>query len=178
MENTKCFRMRRMLPVVMSFSWLVPDHKTYRNLAMILALLLVATVQAATTRHVDDDQENDDGDGSTWETAKKTIQAAIDEAEEGDIILVNDGSYKPIWTKNKAITIRSVNGAEETIINGGGSERCATLEEFGSILEGFTLQNGYAAEGGGAYGGTLTKCTLNGNQAVFGGGASYSEMTN
>ncbi|NLF62496.1 MAG: hypothetical protein GX574_15255, partial [Lentisphaerae bacterium] len=136
------------------------------------------------TWHVDASRPDDDGDGRSWESAKKTIQAAIDAAEESDTILVTDGTYAPIDTTNKAITIRSVNGAKKTIIDGGGAARCATLGDFYSerktVLEGFTLQNGYAKEyGGGAYRGTLTNCTLTGNSADWaGGGASYSDLTN
>ncbi|MGI6356272.1 MAG: hypothetical protein ACOX6W_14435 [Lentisphaeria bacterium] len=53
MENAGCFRMRRMLPVVMSFFWQIPGRKTCRNLAMLLTLLLAAVVQAANTWYVD-----------------------------------------------------------------------------------------------------------------------------
>ncbi len=123
MENARCFRMRRMLPVVMAFSWLVPERKVCRSLAMFLALLLAAAVQAANTWHVDAKQGKDTGSGSTRGDAKQSIQAAIDAAAEGDTILVDDGIYSPIQTADKDIAIRSVNGAQTTIIDGGKAER-------------------------------------------------------
>ncbi len=176
MENKWCFRLRRPLSVVMSFSWLIPKQQARKKLAMILMLFLAATIQAANTWHVDASRPDDIGDGRTWETAKKTIQAAIDDAEDDDTILVRDGIYEPIQTGNKAITIRSVNGAQKTIIDGRGVERCATLGDYGSerktVLEGFTLQNGFAGEGSGACGGILRHCTLINNGApdlVLGG---------
>ncbi|NMA45523.1 MAG: hypothetical protein GX945_03070 [Lentisphaerae bacterium] len=159
--------MGRMRPVVMGFSWLHPGRKTRRSLLMILTLLLVAAVQAANTWHVDATRPDDDGDGHSWESAKKTIQAAIDGAEAGDTILVTDGMYEAITTAGKAIVIRSVNGAQKTIIDGKVVARCATLGAPNSgrktVLEGFTLRNGYADKGGGACGGTLRHCTLTNN---------------
>lgn len=167
MKNARSFQMGRRRPMVMGFSWLFPGRETRRNLTMILALLLAAAVQAANTWHVDATRPDDNGDGHTWENAKKTIQAAIDGAEEGDTILVTDGFYAAITTAGKAIVIRSVNGARKTIIDGNGVARCATLGDYGSgrktVLEGFTLQNGCADKGGGACGGTLRHCTLTKN---------------
>ena len=181
-----------MLPVVMAFSWLVPERKVRRSLAMFLALLLAAAVQAANTWHVDAKLGKDTGSGSTRGDAKQSIQAAIDAAAEGDTILVDDGIYSPIQTADKDIAIRSVNGAQTTIIDGGKAERCATLGGPGSaqntVLDGFTLRNGYAAEGegGGAYGGTLINCILVDNAAPLGddgvashgGGAYKCTLTN
>ncbi|OQC14691.1 MAG: hypothetical protein BWX73_01691 [Lentisphaerae bacterium ADurb.Bin082] len=167
MESARCFRMRGMLPVAMSFSWLVPERKTRRSLAMLLTLLLAAAAQAANTWYVDASSGKGAASGLTRGDAKQSIQEAIDGAAEGDIIEVNDGFYAPITTAGKAIVIRSVNGAQKTIIDGKGVARCATLGDYGSerktVLEGFTLQNGCADKGGGACGGTLRHCTLTNN---------------
>ncbi|MCL1920724.1 MAG: hypothetical protein FWG50_06555 [Kiritimatiellaeota bacterium] len=138
--------------------------------------------------------------GTCWAVAKQTIQAAIDVSAAGDTITVTNGVYAPISTDNKAITIQSVNGAEHTIIDGGGMHtptaagnevitigphrpppprgRCATLD-IGSLLDGFTLTNGEADYGGGAYGGTLNNCVLTGNAANhYGGGAAECTLNN
>ena len=49
-----------------------------------------------------------------------TIQAAIDAAINGDEVVVSDGTYSEnINFSGKAITVRSVNGAASTIIDGG-----------------------------------------------------------
>ncbi len=134
--------------------------------------------------HVDAARDDDSGDGLTWATAKQTVQAAIDLSIDGDIITVADGTYAPIATADKAITIQSANGPLTTFINGGGTDRCATLAEGSdardTILHGFTLTNGFTtASGGGAYGGTLKGCILSGNAAdERGGGAASSTLEN
>ena len=76
---------------------------------------------------------------------------------------------------NLDIVIRSVEGAEKTIVDGGGTNRCATLGEstndvVKTTLIGFTLRNGNAteaeADGGGATGGILRNCCIR-NNACF-----------
>ena len=153
-----------------------------------------------TTWHVNAMRFDDSGTGRGWITAKKTIQAAIDLAIAGDTIVVTNGIYEPFSTDNKTITIQSVNGAEYTIIDGGKTNRCATMGSAASktntVLVGFTLRNGngrtswdggglyyyYDYCGGGARGGTLKNCTLTGNTAMdnsgAGGGAYYSVLDN
>ena len=123
--------------------------------------------------HVDATNGADTSDGFSWATAKKTIQAAIDLAGDGDTIVVTNGVYGPIITDNKAITIRSASGAEKTIIDGGGTSGCAWLtcidrdtytdQHWDTVLEGFTLQNGSAYDFGGVYGGTVKRCIIKNN---------------
>src|SRR5271169_4513440 len=77
-----------------------------RMVAVALLVLVALPVAAtATTIHVPAD--------------KPTIQAAIDAAVNGDIVLVADGTYtENIDFMGKAISVKSVNGANTTIING------------------------------------------------------------
>ena len=141
---------------------------------------ILTTIWGDTTYYVTPNG-SDASDGTSWVTAKKTIRAAINASGSGDTITVTNGTYAPISSNNKAITIQSVNGFNDTIINGGGTNRCATLAAFGwdcgpSTLSGFTLTNGVApgsddAYGGGAFGNTLNNCLLTGNTAELGGGA-------
>lgn len=137
--------------------------------------------------HVDAEKGDDANDGRTWRRAKRTIQGAIDVAVDGELVLVFDGVYGPIDTNGKGIEIRSVNGAEATIIDGGAASRCARLldTESGFLsldastsLVGFTLRNGRSAEdGGGTIGGRLVGCILCDNATEgIGGGAVCAEL--
>ncbi|MCL1921921.1 MAG: right-handed parallel beta-helix repeat-containing protein [Kiritimatiellaeota bacterium] len=155
----------------------------------MLAFMSVATLNAA-TYYVDASRPDDGGDGLTWATAKRAIQAAVDCADDDDVLLVAPGTYWPINTNDKRITIESAGGATVTVIDGGNTNRCATLGRStdNTVLTGFTLRNGYASHanvtieryvGGGAYYGTLNNCTITGNTAGWqGGGASYSTLNN
>jgi len=125
--------------------------------------------------HVDASTGDDANDGTSWSAAKASIQAAIDVASEGAAIFVNDGRYAPISTANKAISIYSVNGPDFTIIDGGATNRCATLgehNETNTCLYAFCLTNGAALHGGGSYGGTLENCLISGNTARSSGGGA------
>lgn len=133
---------------------------------------------------------DDSNDGLPWGAPKKTIQSAIDEAFDGETIRVADGVYPPIVTANKSIRIESVNGAAATIIDGGGTNRCATLAgqydsaSTNTVLIGFTLRNGYATSffgpyagaicGGGSYGGTLERCVISNCVAYSEGGVTQA----
>ena len=143
------------------------------------------TTQAPFSYYVAASRPDDSGDGLSWATAKKSIQAAIDVTATGDVILVTNGTYGPIVSSNRAIIIQSINGATETILDGGSSRRCASLArgttsgDKNTVLIGFTLQNGFTTNyGGGAAGGTLNSCIVTGNSAGRGGGGAYGGTLN
>ena len=81
-----------------------------------------------------------------------TIQAAIDGASGGDTIVVRPGTYREnIDFRGKALTVKSQYGAYTTVIDGGGAGSTVTFqnnEGAGSVLDGFTVTNGSAADGG------------------------------
>lgn len=106
---------------------------------------------------------------TNWTTAATTIQAAVDAATDGDTLWVTNGVYAPI-TCYKAIAIRSVNGARDTIIDGGGTQCCAGFLATNRVIEGFTLRNGNAVSGGAASCGTFNKCIMTGNVSTGTGG--------
>lgn len=96
---------------------------------------------------------------------KATIQAALDAAFEGDEIEVLDGTYTGPGnfdlTVRRDTTIRSQNGPEVTILDGGGLAPLLMFDSHAVALEGLTLRNGRnpAYGQGGAIrvaGGTLT----------------------
>ncbi|MBI2441381.1 MAG: hypothetical protein HYV35_08430, partial [Lentisphaerae bacterium] len=108
---------------------------------------------------------NDANNGTSWALAKQTIQATINRATSGDTVLVADGTYAPI-TIRQGVTVHSVNGAQVTIIDGGGVARCVYMSA-NAALDGFTVTNGYSYNGGGVYvyRGTVQNCMISGNSA-------------
>ena len=85
-----------------------------------------------------------------------TIQSAIDDANNGYVIIVEDGVYsgpgnRDIDFLGKAITVRSLNGPENCIIDCNGSESephrgffFHSGEAERSIIDGLTIMNGHA----------------------------------
>ena len=75
-----------------------------------------------------------------------TIQSAINACNNGDVVRVADGTYSEnIDFIGKQIKVRSANGAENCIIDGGQNGPCVSFENGegnNSILNGFTLTNG------------------------------------
>ncbi|MGA1795417.1 MAG: right-handed parallel beta-helix repeat-containing protein, partial [bacterium] len=110
-----------------------------------------------------------------------SIQGAIDDAADGEYILVHDGTYPGnINFKGKGIVLRSENGSAKTIIDGGAQGSVVTFNTYegaSSVLEGFTLQNGSAANGGGIHcsfsSPVITRCTIARNAATSHGGGIY-----
>lgn len=80
-----------------------------------------------------------------------TIQAAINAASTGDVVLVAKGTYvENLDFRGKAITVKGSDGPEETLIDGGSPSNpdFGTVVTFvsnegpDSVLQGFTLTNG------------------------------------
>jgi len=122
-----------------------------------------------------------------------TIQEGIREAVDGDTVLVAEGVYtgagnRDIRFAGKAITVKSEAGAEATIIDCEGSERAIHRgflffrgEDSLSVVDGFTIQNGYCKNVPQAWGAgifcrgsspTIKNCIFSGNIAGSGGGIS------
>ena len=137
---------------------------------------IVTAVFSNYTFHVDATTGSDANDGLSWATAKASIQAAVGEALDGEVVYVKAGTYTPINSNGKRICIESVDGKSVTIIDGGGTNRCATLgSTTNTLVRGFRLTNGMASDGGAAYYGSLEDCDVVGNVATrYGGGLYYS----
>ncbi|MFH0908208.1 MAG: S8 family serine peptidase [bacterium] len=146
---------------------------------------------------------NDANTGLSWLAPKRTLQAAVDAAHDGDLVLATNGVYREGGAAvggaltsrvavTKAVSVRSVNGREQTVIlgspdpvtlsNGSAAVRCAYLSGLARI-DGFTLSNGYTMvsgdevhdrSGGGILldgGGAVSNCVVEGCVAdVYVGG--------
>lgn len=75
-----------------------------------------------------------------------TIQAAIDAAVSGDVVVVAPGTYfENIDFLGKSVTVTSSGGPATTTIDGGATSSVALFnsgEGLASVLQGFTLRNG------------------------------------
>ncbi len=111
--------------------------------ALFSLVLLVSSPILASTIRVPGDQA--------------TIQAAVDVAVKGDIIVVADGLYSGMGNQDvdfmgKAIKIISQNGPGNCILDGGGAGRgfwFHSQEKATSIVSGLTIQNGNGGTMGG-----------------------------
>jgi len=114
----------------------------------------------------------------TQNTYYTAIQLALDAANSGDIIEVDDGTYAESITfpNGKVITLRSLNGSSYTTIIGVNGFATVTSSNCpdGTTLEGFMITHNYGNSGRGiaiAAGYlTINNCTISDNSSVIGGG--------
>jgi len=116
-----------------------------------------------------------------------TIQAAIDAAGQGNRVLVAPGIYgENLFLQGKALILQSQAGPQWTVIDGNRTGRGVTIFYFGTegiIIDGFTIRNGLAENGGGIFCATpspsslakIKNCRIAGNFATNGGGI-YCEL--
>jgi len=165
-------------------------------IALIVSLFSFCGATASTTWYVDG-WISPSGDGTSWLTGFNTIQQGIDEASDGDTVVVAPGAYfENIHFKGKNIVLRSraPHTPAWTIIDGSQAGPVVTFsgtEDETCVLSGFTVRNGKAkdAEGAGICGGTSehhTRATIENNiiTANFGidafargGGLAYCDGT-
>ena len=114
------------------------------------------------------------------------IQDALDDANNGDTIEVDEGTYYEniVFNGKNSITLQCSNPSDPavvaaTVIDGGGKDHVvAFLEDINSNLKGFTIQGGNTKEyGGGIYiwnsSSNITGNMIKGNTAEFHGGGIY-----
>ncbi len=147
-----------------------------------LGLRLARTVMEARTLCVDGAVGNDSNNGLSWERAKKTIQNALNNASDGDTILVKPGVYKENSSGDGGlynlhgikVTIKSTDGPLHTTIDGERKRRvvkgtAAELEDVWAnhslLLDGFTLQHGFHNLPGAALFCNLRNCIIRDNIA-------------
>jgi hypothetical protein len=121
------------------------------------------------------------------------IQAAINDANDGDMILVSNGTYRGQGNRDidfagKAIIVRSQHGPTSCIIDCQASadeQHMGFLFQSGegpnSVLDGFTITNGYHEEAGAILcmyvhindfrpsSPTITNCVITNNRGTYAG---------
>ena len=146
----------------------------------------------------------DANDGSSWTLAKKTVQAGIDVAlASGQEVWVAAGTYAERITLRSYVyvyggfagteTQRSERNwsAHPTVLDGNQGGNVVTAREAGpgwSTIDGFTIRNGKATNGGGIYcsyaSPTIANNTITGNSGWSSGGgilctsSSYATIRN
>jgi len=160
-----------------------------------------AGIAGALERFVAQDGQAPEWPYTNWSSAASNIQDALNVASNGDTVWVGDGVYYAptnaytnanstnVVYLTKALTLRSLNGPDAAIINGGGSNRCVYMYLptdaclYGpAIIDGLTLTNGLAFHSGaGIYmsgqttgTGIVQNCTIAGNVLQLESAASYS----
>ncbi len=119
------------------------------------------------------------------------IQHAIFDAIEGDVIVVEPGTYvENIYFDGKNLKIKSIDPnapdvVAVTIINGDSQDSVVTFfgnENASCELAGLTIANGQAYQGGGIYNDSgnpsITNCTFKTNSATDDGGAIFNRNGN
>lgn len=109
----------------------------------------------------------------------ESVQAAIAAAPGGATIVVNPGTYtENIDLLGKALTVSSSQGAGVTRLvapaAGGPVVRCTSAETQATLIRGFTIAGGSAADGAGVLivgaSPRIESCTITGNTASARGG--------
>lgn len=137
------------------------------SLASIVLMICVSEGAFGETWYVDG-SVSASGEGTSEETALKTIQEGIAKATHGDTVIVAQETYlENIHFGGKNITLRSSAPLDpdvvaDTIIDGNLSGSVVTFagtEDETCVLSGFTITNGQAEQGGGICGGAAGSCT-------------------
>ena len=150
-------------------------------LALLANIIVSGLFAASVTRYVSLTGSNT-SPYTSMATAAHEIGLAVNISNNGDIILVDAGTY--LLSTNivitKGITVSSINGSDVTIIDGNNAVRCVFIDHPNAVLEGFTIQNGknLSGYGGGVdidKNGTVRNCIIRNNQARDGGGVALDK---
>ena len=144
---------------------------------MVIAVLVITASTQAEDFYVDASRPDDSGDGTSWATAKHTIQAGIDATDGNDTVWVTNGIYDAGGTTagteaitnrvtfygKSFITLRAVStnpadtvivGAPDPDTSGPGPKAIRCIRQgsghSGMQVFGFTITNGYSAITGGS----------------------------
>ncbi|MEI7983781.1 MAG: LruC domain-containing protein, partial [Bacteroidota bacterium] len=150
-------------------------------LSAFLVMQMTVSAVFATTRYVSLTGSNT-APFISLATAATDIQSAVNVSLDGDLILIDDGTYllSTYIYINKGVTVKSIHGANMVIADGNHVTKCFVLNHTNAVVDGLTIRNAYhpGGFGGGVNiqtGGTVKNCTLHDNQARDGGGVAIDD---
>lgn len=173
--------------------------KLIQRCLLVLFAATFGVVHAATTIYVDSGVA-DEGDGTSWETAKKTIQAAIDIAAKNDTILIAKGRYlissslKIARSEEEGIHSIELRGAtgnpEDVVVDAQGQCPCLVASGWNQIIvNSIAFENGCSTSDPNVAGGItatdksmITNCIVRScchrmsGQNVYGGGINLTTL--
>lgn len=136
---------------------------------------------------VDDLTGSDDNPGTSWASAKQTIQAGIDaQMEFGGLVLVSNGVYQLTDTLiiDKPLSLTSYGTPGATVIKAASKQGCIKISDERVRVTGFTVINGNNV----GYGGgidcnfslqpVISDCVISNCSAQYGGGVAYGTVVN
>ena len=164
------------------------------SLFLISVPILFSSVMSfpvsAVTRYVNINNSSPLPPYTSWATAAKVIQHALDECNENDRVIVAAGVYATGGAGStqfsrvsipRKVSLISLSGPEQTIIVGAGpagptAVRGVSMGNY-TLLSGFTVSNGHTVAnsyGGGISGfGIVSNCIVCCNFSAMGGGGIY-----
>ena len=168
-------------------------HIGHRFSCLFVLALVAATRAGATVFYVDGSRYNDNDSGLSWPFAKRTVAAALAAANAGDEVWVKRGTYAGSVTVGSGVglyggfvgteALRDQRNwqANATVLQGSGSGSVVTIPADASastVVDGFTIRQGQAQDGGGIRIGararpSVRNNTLTSNNATRHGGAIY-----
>ncbi|MCE5315189.1 MAG: choice-of-anchor Q domain-containing protein [Armatimonadota bacterium] len=142
-------------------------RKHHSTFTLLLVTILILCALSAHSEIYYVAKTGDDGnDGSSWAQAKLTVQAGINTATPGDEVWVASGTYVQCLTLTSGVKLYGgfpVGGAgwvsrdsavNETILDANEAGSVINVQDNANentVIDGFTIQNGKASNGGGIY---------------------------
>lgn len=121
---------------------------------------------------VDASQPDDSNDGLSWQTAKKTILSAIEDAENSDKIIIAPGIYSGnVSPQGRQIWIQSADPFDPETVSSTilqGTVSVTQLEQQGCVILGLTISN--TSGTGILCAGTsprISRCVIRGNRSLY-----------
>jgi len=135
------------------------------------------TVVTGQVHFVKPDSPNPLAPFTSWETAARTIQAAVDAAVSGDSVVLAEGIHSlnsEVRITTGIFVVGSGAGAYPSVVDGRSRFRCFYVDHPDAIISDMLIMNGRASDmGGGVYlklGGVVQDCWIMGGSAPEGAG--------